>query len=269
MKPFKKPHLLNAFLILLLNINYLSSSTAREDVQFIKFCGKHQIQTPFVQKSSNLSSSPIKDLVLCISQKLYYRTSIGLFPISSINYTTKTLTISHPSSCSSSLHYVSPSILSAGFPSPPSPNSLLVFNCSNSKHHFPPYIRNHTCLNACGGSTSSFSSCLVIEDLGKLPMGFHPRDLNCTHYSRVYKKSSDDGYELGTRISFDIPDHVPVPDICSECQKPNGNCGVGLKCMCHLKDCNKVVSKGKSMKNSVGNMLVTLLSFVAVIVLRS
>lgn len=238
MKAFKKSHFPNTFLLLLLNI-YLSSSNARqhEDVQIIKFCGKHRLQTPFVsEKSSNLSS-PLNNLILCRSQNLYYRTSIGLFPISSINYTGKTLIISHPASCSNSLHYVSPSILSAGFPPPPNPNSLLLFNCSNPKHHFSPYIRNHTCLNACGGSSSS--SCLVVEDLVKMDMGFHPKDLNCSHYSRVYTKSSDERYELGTRISFDIPDHVPVPDICSECQKPNGNCGVGLKCICHMKDCSK------------------------------
>jgi hypothetical protein len=53
-------------------------------------------------------------MILCRSQKLYFRTSLGLFPASSINYASKTLTISHPS-CSSSRHYISPSLLSAGF----------------------------------------------------------------------------------------------------------------------------------------------------------
>ncbi|KAF3455344.1 hypothetical protein FNV43_RR05792 [Rhamnella rubrinervis] len=126
-------------------------------------------------------------------------------------------------------------------------------------------FKNHTCLNECGGASSS--SCLVVEDVSKLDMGFHPRDLKCSHYYPVYKKYSDDdiGYELGTRVLFDIPDHVP--DICTECQKPNGNCGVGLRCICHLQECkDKVVSKGGGFIDPVGNILVSLISFVVVIV---
>ncbi|KAL8029650.1 hypothetical protein ABFX02_14G239000 [Erythranthe guttata] len=53
--------------------------------------------------------------------------------------------------------------------------------------------------------------------------------------------------QLGTRISFDIPDHVPNP--CNECEKPYGNCGVGLRCVCHPKQCrDKVISGGAVMK---------------------
>lgn len=254
MKAFKKLHLLlNPNFLLFLTIYLaISSSTTHaqhEDAnQITKICGKHRIQAPFLDQnhSSNLSS-PLNHLILCKSQKLYFRTSLGLFPISFVNYTTKTLIISHYSSCSSSVNYVSPSLLSAGFPSPPQPNSLFLFNCSSSStkhdhhHQFSPFIRNHTCLNECGGasSSSSTSSCLVVEDILKMDMGFHPRDFKCTHYSPVYKKYSDDdvGYELGTRVSFDIPDHAP--DICTKCQKPNGNCGVGLKCICHLQECSK------------------------------
>ncbi|KAL2536232.1 uncharacterized protein Fot_17623 [Forsythia ovata] len=36
-------------------------------------------------------------------------------------------------------------------------------------------------------------------------------------------------------ICFDIPDHVPNP--CEECKKPDGNCGAGLRCICHPKEC--------------------------------
>ncbi|PON45762.1 hypothetical protein PanWU01x14_256370 [Parasponia andersonii] len=58
-------------------------------------------------------------------------------------------------------------------------------------------------------------------------------------HSRVYRKSSNEddeygGFALGTRISFDVPDHVPY--VCNECDKPNGNCGVGLRCLCHTKE---------------------------------
>ncbi|KAL3597609.1 hypothetical protein D5086_009246 [Populus alba] len=57
----------------------------------------------------------------------------------------------------------------------------------------------------------------------KILARFHPQELNCSHYSLEYRSSSKDDdykvYELGTRISFGIPHHVP--DICNECQKPN------------------------------------------------
>ncbi|CBI17076.3 unnamed protein product, partial [Vitis vinifera] len=95
-------------------------------------------------------------------------------------------------------------------------------------------------------------------------MGFEPKELNCSHYSRVYRDSSGDddgdgGFELGTRISFEVPGHVP--DICKECEKSNGNCGVGLRCICHPKECkDKVLSMGGS-KSPLGTILFSLISF--------
>ncbi|KAF7152893.1 hypothetical protein RHSIM_Rhsim01G0207500 [Rhododendron simsii] len=69
----------------------------------------------------------------------------------------------------------------------------------------------------------------------------YPKDLSTLRYNRVYRNSSvveklGERYELGTRISYDVPDHVP--NICDECQKPNGNCGVGLRCICHPRECS-------------------------------
>ncbi|KAF5727513.1 hypothetical protein HS088_TW22G01206 [Tripterygium wilfordii] len=94
------------------------------------------------------------------------------------------------------------------------------------------------------------SSCVLVPDADKIHQSFHPRDLNCTHYSRVYRRFLEEdnytGYELGTRISFDIPDHTP--EICKDCDKPNGNCGIGLRCICHPKECrDKVISIGGSI----------------------
>ncbi|XP_059627275.1 uncharacterized protein LOC132270087 [Cornus florida] len=214
-------------------------------------------------------------MVLCKSQKLYFRTSLGLFPISSIDYKSKQLTISH-TFCSSSLHFVSPSLLSAGFPRPES-NSLLLFNCSKNRDHLLPLISNCTHLHGCKAYSDlgnqeleGFSSCLLVDDLEKMKEGFDPKDLNCSHYSRVYRRSTlvdgdFEGFELGTRISFDIPDHVP--NICDECQKPNGNCGVGLRCVCHPKECkDKVVSIAVTM-NPFGNILFSLLPFTVAVIL--
>lgn len=83
-------------------------------------------------------------------------------------------------------------------------------------------------------------------------------------YRRVYRRSlSEEDYEgvdLGTRISFDIPDHVP--NMCNECKKPNGNCGVGLKCICHANDCkDKVLSAATSLDTGI-NFLFPLLSII-------
>lgn len=252
MKAFKKPHLLQHLLLLIILISFFLSTSASEDALTIRTCGKIPLQEPFSIQTSSKLSFPLNHMLLCKSQKLYYRTTVGLFPISSINYTSKLLTISHPS-CSHSIHYVPPQLLSAGFPKTPQPNSLILFNCSNStKHQFlSPLVRNNTCiLQACGASSKiqekearkRFSSCLFVDDFEKLDISFHPRDLNCSHYSRVYRKSliednEHEGFELGTRISFDIPDHVP--NICNECEKPTGNCGAGLRCLCHPKECSK------------------------------
>lgn len=224
----KKLHFLLLSFFLILHLS-LTSSTPEVTI-FSNICSKIQTQ------NSNLSY-PLNKMVLCKSHKLYFKTSLGLYPISAINYTTKILTISHPS-CSQTHNYLSPTLLSSALPSPPQPNSLFLFNCSIKKHHFSPSIHNYTFLDSCGKCSSS---CLVIEDIEKLDLGFHPRDLNCSHYSPVYRRSlHDDEYELGTRISFDIPDHAP--NICNECEKANGNCGIGLRCVCHPKDCSKFLN---------------------------
>uniref|UniRef100_A0A2P2ILB3 Wall-associated receptor kinase C-terminal domain-containing protein n=1 Tax=Rhizophora mucronata TaxID=61149 RepID=A0A2P2ILB3_RHIMU len=227
----------------LLILNFFLSSCLSQ-ITSASSCGK-------VPAPNSTVSSPLDSLILCKSQKLYFRTSQGLFPIYSIDYTRKTLTIAHPS-CSSSRHYASPLLLSAGFPAPPLLNSLLLFNCSRSNNYPISAIRqNCTYLNACAASDKpgaqeelkGFSDqCLLVNNLEKLDKGFHPTDLNCSHYRWVYKHSlkHDDyrGYKLGTIISFDmIPGHVP--NLCNECQKPNGNCGMGLRCMCHPRECSK------------------------------
>lgn len=72
----------------------------------------------------------------------------------------------------------------------------------------------------------------------KVGKGFHPKHLNCSHYSWMHRSSSNGearGYELGTWMSFDVPKPNHVQYLCKECEKPNGNCGVGLNCLCHAK----------------------------------
>ncbi|ESW22092.1 hypothetical protein PHAVU_005G126500, partial [Phaseolus vulgaris] len=113
---------------------------------------------------------------------------------------------------------------------------------------------------------NSPNSCLVIEDLEKVDKGFHPKHLNCSHYIWMHRSSSNgeaEGYVLRTWMSFDVRNHVE--DLCKECEKPKGHCGVGLKCLCHAKECkDKIISESGSMK-SVGNVLFSFLSFIGVV----
>ncbi|KAI4334280.1 hypothetical protein L6164_018990 [Bauhinia variegata] len=265
----------NVYLLHFLFIFNLFPATSVAPHTQTNYCGKIRTQTSSLNSNTS-KSSLLGNITICRSQKLYFRTSIGLFQVSSIDYGGRLLTISH-SSCSSSLQYVSPLAVTAGFPSTPEPNSLLLFNCSSRRDNISPFVRNCRGLNKCG-ETASMSSliqedeikpypCLIIDDLQKVDKGFHPKDLNCSHYSWVYKNSSEigdyEGYKLGTRMSFDIPGHVP--DLCKECEKPNGNCGVGLKCICHARECkDKIISKGRSI-NSIGTFLFALLSITVVI----
>lgn len=239
MKILKKV-LLHVLLVLLSSLpTRMSQKTA------ISHCGKIRIQNQFfLQDSSQLF--PLNHMLLCKAEKLYYRTTLGLFQVTSIDYKSKLLTVSH-SYWSSACHFISPTVLAAGFPQPPQPNSLVLLNCSSQKST-PSAFTSCSGLNGYRGSSMLHQQlakgafrCLVIEDAQKLDLDFHPKELNCTHYSRMYRKASVDdsnyGFELGTRISFDIPGHVPNP--CDECKKPNGNCGIGLRCICHPKECSK------------------------------
>ncbi|MED6112143.1 hypothetical protein PIB30_059016 [Stylosanthes scabra] len=219
----------------------------------------HQPSSSYLNLSDVLSS-----ITLCRSQSLYLRTSLGLFQVSSVDYNAKLLTISH--SCSPSLEYVSPLAVTKGFPSPPTEqNSLLLFNCSIRRTD--PIVSLslqliHNCigLSKCGDQDPHVKmpySCLVIEDLHRVDKGFHPEQLNCSHYSWIHRTSSegDEGYhyKLGTRMSFDIPGHVE--NLCRECERPNGNCGLGLKCFCHAKQCkDKIISESRTIK-FIGTMV--------------
>ncbi|KAF1885259.1 hypothetical protein Lal_00029148 [Lupinus albus] len=268
MKPFKKHHFLHS--LLMFNV-ILGSSIAHHNHK--NNCGNFRTQTHFLNQNSSISSL-LDSITLCRSQNLYFRTSLGLFQVSSVDYNARVLTISH-SSCSSSLQYVSPLAITAGFPSPPQPNSLILFNCSSRRDSISPFMQNCIYLYKCGSASSPTSriqeqekspySCLVAKDLLKLDKDFHPEHLNCSHYSWIHRSSLNDGdyegYKLGTRISFDMPNHVA--DICKECKRVNGSCGAGLKCLCHAKECtDKVINKARSIK-STGSVFLSLLCFLS------
>ncbi|XP_062016796.1 uncharacterized protein LOC133733189 [Rosa rugosa] len=243
---FKKLYILHPFLLIL---NFLLTTSISQNAS-TTISDEPNFHTPL---------SPINQMIICKSQKPHHKC--------------ETLNITH-SSCSSSLNYASPNLLSAGFSS--RSNSLLLYNCSNSKLPSSPLSHTLTCLHTSGASSKiqelegvSLTSCLLADDLTKLDMEFNPCDLNCSCYGRVYRKSSGEYYEehdFGTRIAFEVPDHIP--NICNECQKANGNCSEALRCICHPKECkNKVISKGGSINSFGYNILVSLLPLLVVIVL--
>lgn len=217
--------------------------------------------------SSQSASSALNRILICKSQKLYFRTTLGLLQVSSIDFKTKTFTVSHHS-CSSALKFISPTLLSSGFPSPPQPNSLVLLNCVNWREPAFPVLRNCTSLYSCEALSKrrgKQSSCLVVHDTEKLERSFSPRHVNCSHYKRVYMDSGE-GFHLGTVISYDIPDHMP--NICAECVKPQGNCGVGLRCICHPKECrDKVVSSAGVTRSHLCNITPILLVFIIMYIL--
>ncbi|KZV14563.1 hypothetical protein F511_42261 [Dorcoceras hygrometricum] len=115
---FKMQNLIKLHLLQLLFFEVFVSPTS-------KHCGSSIIQEP--QNPTN--SSVLNSMILCKSDKLYFRTTVGLFPVSSVDYSAKLLTVSH-NSCSPTSNFISPYHLSAGFPSPPRSNSLILLNCS-------------------------------------------------------------------------------------------------------------------------------------------
>lgn len=254
MKCFKKCKPLQ----LLLLMNILFSASVSEEIPE-KYCGDIRIQEPFFLHQNSSHSPLLSQTILCKSHKLYFRTSIGLFQINSIDYNNKLIIVSH-TSCSPTSNFVSPHHLSAGFPPPPTSNSLILFNCSNRSLESPLVPCNNTMLSGFCGSTST-NSCSVIDDDVE-NRRFDPKQMDCTHYSRIYTSSSEK-VELGKRICFDIPDHVPNP--CDECEKSDGNCGVGLRCACHPKKCKDKV-RGAALR-PCGNIFVCLVFLVVVVVL--
>ncbi|EOA12262.1 hypothetical protein CARUB_v10007999mg, partial [Capsella rubella] len=72
--------------------------------------------------------------------------------------------------------------------------------------------------------------------------------------------SKTEEVKLRARVSMEVEGHIP--DLCISCERPDGNCGVALRCLCHPKECkNKVVNFGiKSQALSGKTQLVLLMS---------
>ncbi|XP_013623549.1 PREDICTED: uncharacterized protein LOC106329440 isoform X1 [Brassica oleracea var. oleracea] len=144
------PSKIHQLLLLHSLIFFLTLSPSTQQEQETHHCSKINTTNLFLSPFSN-QSIVAANLITCRSGRLYFKTSVGLFHVSSIDYTTKTLILSHSS--------------------------------------------------------------------GR---------------EKKVKK-------LGTRVSLEVEGHLP--DLCIACERPDGNCGVALRCLCHPKECkNKVVN---------------------------
>ncbi|KAF3782059.1 hypothetical protein EJ110_NYTH35202 [Nymphaea thermarum] len=54
--------------------------------------------------------------------------------------------------------------------------------------------------------------------------------------------------KFGEVSSFTVPTHLP--NVCEECTKPHGNCGIGLRCICYPKRCSKFPFHHQSSSSS-------------------
>lgn len=122
----------------------LSPSTQQQEQETRHHCSKINTTNLYLSPISNQSILP-QNLITCRSGRLYFETSAGLFHVSSIDYTTKTLILSHSSG----------------------------------------------------------------REKVKKP---------------------------GARVSLEVEGHLP--DLCIACERPDGNCGVALRCLCHPKECS-------------------------------
>lgn len=121
---------------------------------------------------------------------------------------------------------------------PPSDQNSSLLLLSNCSARFPPGSGlTQDCAVFRISDDEAQYSCLFVDDSKNHGIGLDMRKaLDCSSYRWVYRNSVDEnGSE--TRMSFDIPGHVP--SLCDLCKKPDGRCGVELRCICHPKECSE------------------------------
>ncbi|XP_031402917.1 uncharacterized protein LOC116212439 isoform X2 [Punica granatum] len=120
-------------------------------------------------------------------------------------------------------------------PSNPNTSLLLLFNCSLRIPESSSLAQDCSLIRAADEEAQYL--CSYMGDIKKPGIWPNSRKaLNCSNYRSVYINSMDE-YKLATRMSVHIPDHVP--NLCDQCKNPGGHCGVGLKCICHPKECKE------------------------------
>ncbi|KAG7559670.1 hypothetical protein ISN45_Aa05g012580 [Arabidopsis thaliana x Arabidopsis arenosa] len=68
----------------------------------------------------------------------------------------------------------------------------------------------------------------------------------------IFHVSRTEEVKLRARVSMEVEGHIP--DLCIACERPDGNCGAALRCLCHPKECkNKVINFGTKSRALSGN----------------
>ncbi|GLJ49918.1 hypothetical protein SUGI_1061300 [Cryptomeria japonica] len=229
------------------------------------YCGNIPLQHPF-GSTQGCGAFPYKQMLQCDhkAQKVNLRTTYGLFEVQGIDYKTQTMTISDPSmSTCSSLNPITHQHFSMDSVLPPTPhNTILLLNCplalassglckniSQILTASLPGFLSESCHKHCGVglkepeqgsySSSSLPCCATdFERLGNRSLG----ELQCKHYVNVYGGVEGSKWGYGIRLSFNLPDQIPDVRLCDECDKQDGNCGIGIKCICHPHECGNVVA---------------------------
>ncbi|XP_010425888.1 PREDICTED: uncharacterized protein LOC104710934 [Camelina sativa] len=94
---------------------------------------------------------------------------------------------------------------------------------------------------------------------GNTPIPYPSNLITCRSGDLYFKTSTGLSHVSGTeevrlraRVSMEVEGRIP--DLCIACERPDGNCGVALRCLCHPKECkNKVVNFGTKSRALSGN----------------
>ncbi|KAG7633305.1 hypothetical protein ISN44_As03g035980 [Arabidopsis suecica] len=110
---------------------------------------------------------------------------------------------------------------------------------------FPPSTQNPLDeIYYCGNTPISNPSELITCRSGKLYFKTS---------TGLFHVSGTEEVKLRARVSMEVEGHIP--DLCIACERPNGNCGVALRCLCHPKECkNKVINFGTKSRALSGNI---------------
>eukprot|EP01018_Ginkgo_biloba_P038713 Gb_00323 [translate_table: standard] len=253
-------HFIMILPIFLQIFNAQSSSATSTENNCSDICGNIQLRHPFGLKQG-CGAFPYQKMLQCTAQRLELRTVSGSFQVKNMDYEAKTLTISDPSmSTCSSMKPIIHQHFSVDPILPPTNNTVLILlNCANTS--LVKLRSSELCKNSFLDCKDLYDSCSAFEVLrervrnsSSLPCcvtDFHAlgnrslKGLQCSHYTSVnggaLGKISPSEWGYGIRLFFGLPDRLPDVRLCDECDKPNGNCGIGLRCICHPHECGNFV----------------------------
>eukprot|EP00252_Welwitschia_mirabilis_P015482 TRINITY_DN3402_c0_g1_i1.p1 TRINITY_DN3402_c0_g1~~TRINITY_DN3402_c0_g1_i1.p1 ORF type:complete len:282 (-),score=21.12 TRINITY_DN3402_c0_g1_i1:443-1288(-) len=221
----------------------ISVAAVAEEQKCLSSCGNIPLKHPF-GPGEGCGAFPYNQLLSCEGgTQLRLRTSSGPFDVQHVDYDKKTMTITDTSksTCSplSGSVFAPDAVLQ-----PVSRNIMILFDCPESlSESVCSQIASVDCnalRSRCGGLNSGGNRSCCASDFARLGKG-GLRATGCGRYASLFGLDGG-GWGYGLRVSFDLPEQVPLR-LCAECERPDGNCGVALRCICFPRSCkNEVVS---------------------------